>query len=141
MEEEVITEVQAAVTLHAQQSERKGYTGRKSSGYPTHTRQRCQYIFHRFSSRIPRFNCASHVPTFTGRHAHLEDVVTLTRQRQKAYGDRLTGPQSGAKNSKPRRISVTSPKARHLKPLLLHFRLNRSRWRMPRGNGKSCSSA
>ena len=78
--------------------------------------------------------------TFIGRHVHLEDVAIPTRQRRKTFGNRLTGPQLGAKNSKPWRNFITSPKVRHLKPLFLHFRLNRSRWRMPRGNGKSCSS-
>ena len=61
--------------------------------------------------------------------------------KRKIFGDRLTGPQLGAKNSKPWRSSVTSPKVRHLKPLFFHFFLIRSRWRIPRGNGKSRASA
>ena len=80
-------------------------------------------------------------PTFTGRHAHLEDVATMTRQKRKTFSNRLTCPQLGAQNPKLWRSSIASPKARHLKPLYLHFRLNRSRSRMPRGNEKSCSSA
>ena len=44
---------------------------------------------------------------------------TNETQRRKTFGNRLTGPQLGAKNSKPWRNSVTSPKARHLKPLFL----------------------
>ena len=81
------------------------------------------------------------LPTFIGRHAHLEDVATPTRQRRKIFGNRLTSPQLGEKHSKPWRNSVTPPKARHLKPLFLDFYLNRSKWRTPRGNRKSCSSA
>ena len=65
--------------------------------------------------------------TVTHLHWHLEDVATPTRQRRKTFSNRLTGPQLGAKDSKQWRSSVTSPKVRHL---------NRSRWRMPRGQWK-----
>ena len=56
-------------------------------------------------------------PTFIGRHAHIKDVAIPTRQRRKTFGNQLTGPQLGTKNSKPWRNSVTSPKARHVKPV------------------------
>ena len=78
------------------------------------------------SAALIQIISARRSPTFTRRNAHLEDVVSPTRQRWKTFCNRLTGPQLGAKNSKPWRNSVTSPKARHLNPLFLHFRLRRS---------------
>ena len=60
-------------------------------------------------------------PTFIGRHAHLEDVALPTRQRRKRFGNRLTGPQLGARNPKPWRYSVTSSKARHSKAFVSPF--------------------
>ena len=69
---------------------------------------------------------SSRSPTFTGRQAHLEDVATPTRQRWETLGDRDTGPQLRARNSKPWRISLTSSKARNLKPLIVYFCLNQS---------------
>ena len=43
-----------------------------------------------------------HLPSLEGTHCYLEDVVPPTRQRGKTFYNRLTGPQLGAKNSKPR---------------------------------------
>lgn len=116
---------------------------RRTSHIPPHlthrpTRQITGSTFDKPCSTIQLSSTRS--PTFTGRQAHLEDDATSTRQWRETFGDRLTGPQLGARNSKPWRISVTSPKARLLKPLIFHFCLNQSRWRILRGNGKPCSS-
>lgn len=70
-------------------------------------------------------------PTFAGRNARIEDVESVTRQRWKTFCNRLTDPQSGDQDSKLCRSPITSPKATHLKLLVLYFRLNWGRWRMP----------
>ena len=62
------------------------------------------------------------------------------RKQWKTFCNRPTGPQLRAKNSKTWQNPVTPPKARHLKPLVMYFRLNWGRWRMPRENRKPCSS-
>ena len=55
-------------------------------------------LIQRVSARRP--------PTFTRRNAHLEDVVPPTRQRGKTFCNRLTDPQWGVQNSKPRPVGI-----------------------------------
>lgn len=97
------------------------------------------------NTRQPRFYLVSHghPPSPEGM-----SIERMLRHRRYKGGRHLVtdsqAPNWGIQNSKskPWRSSVvTSPKARHFKPLFLHLRFNWSRWRTPRGYGKSCSSA
>ena len=68
------------------------------------------------------------LPTFIGRHVHLEDVTIPTRQRWKTFGNRLTGLRIQIHGG----ILPLHQKLDTKSLCFWNLRLNRSRWRTPR---------